>query len=116
MSKAIGLIESKGMLAAIVVADEMVKTSNVEIVNQKISTGALVTTIITGDLSSVQAAIDAGKDSVQQSGELHAYRVIPHPDEQTSKLYIKEILKPPKVKSPPKKKTESTVKKEVDKK
>lgn len=103
MSKAIGLIESKGMLAAIVVADEMVKTSSVEIIDQKVSTGALVTTIITGDLSSVQAAIDAGKDSVQRSGELHAYRVIPHPNKQTSKLYIKKNPKPTKVKSPPKK-------------
>ena len=60
MNDAIGLIETRGVLALVNATDAMAKAANVEIVKRVQIGGGLVTTIVRGDVGSVRAAVDAG--------------------------------------------------------
>ena len=60
MNEAIGLIETKGLVAQIEAADAMLKAANVTLVKQIQIGGAYVTTVVRGDVGSVRAAVDAG--------------------------------------------------------
>ncbi len=60
MNEAIGLIETKGLVAQIEAADAMLKAAHVSLVKQIQIGGAYVTTVIRGDVGSVRAAVDAG--------------------------------------------------------
>ena len=79
MNEAIGLIETKGLVAHIESADAMLKAASVRLVKQVQIGGAYVTTIIEGDVGSVRAAVDAGAQAASQVGELVAAHVIPRP-------------------------------------
>lgn len=78
--EAIGLIETKGLVAQIEAADAMLKSANVTLVKQIQIGGAYVTTVIRGDVGSVRAAIDAGAAVASQSGELVSAHLIPRPE------------------------------------
>lgn len=80
MSEAIGMIETKGLVAQIEASDAMLKAANVSLVKQVQIGGGLVTTIIQGDVGSVRAAVDAGAAAASQSGELVSAHLIPRPD------------------------------------
>ncbi len=81
-SQAIGMIETKGWVALVEATDAMTKAANVEIVKTIQIGGALVTTIVRGDVGSVRAAVDAGAEAAGRVGELIASHVIarPHPE------------------------------------
>ncbi len=79
MQTAIGLIETKGLLASIEAADAMAKAANVEIVKRIDIGGAYVTTVVSGDVGSVRAAVEAGAAAASQVGELVSSHVIPRP-------------------------------------
>lgn len=79
MNEAIGLIETKGLIAQIEAADAMLKAANVTLVKQVQIGGAFVTTIIKGDVGSVRAAVDAGAAAASKVGELVSAHVIPRP-------------------------------------
>lgn len=81
MSEAIGMIETKGLVAQIEASDAMLKAANVTLVKQVQIGGGLVTTIIRGDVGSVRAAVDAGATSASQSGELISAHLIPRPEQ-----------------------------------
>ena len=70
MNEAIGLIETKGLVAQIEAADAMLKAANVTLVKQIQIGGAYVTTVIRGDVGSVRAAVDAGSAAASKIGEL----------------------------------------------
>jgi ethanolamine utilization protein EutM len=80
MSEAIGMIETKGLVAQIQASDAMLKAANVTLVKQVQIGGAFVTTIIKGDVGSVRAAVDAGAAAASQSGELVSAHLIPRPE------------------------------------
>ena len=80
MSEAIGMIETKGLVAQIEASDAMLKAANVSLVKQVPIGGGLVTTIIKGDVGSVRAAVDAGASAASQSGELVSAHLIPRPE------------------------------------
>lgn len=80
MSEAIGMIETKGLVAQIQASDAMLKAANVTLVKQVQIGGAFITTIIKGDVGSVRAAVDAGAAAASQSGELVAAHLIPRPE------------------------------------
>ena len=80
-SEAIGLIETKGLVAQIEASDAMLKAANVSLVKQVQIGGAYVTTIIRGDVGSVRAAVDAGAAAASQIGELVGAHLIPRPDQ-----------------------------------
>ena len=88
MQNAIGLIETKGLLALVEATDAMVKAANVEIVKRVDIGGGLVTTIVSGDVGSVRAAVEAGATAASQVGELVSSHVIPRPAEGLSKAFF----------------------------
>jgi ethanolamine utilization protein EutM len=85
---AIGLVETKGLVALVEATDAMAKSANVEIV-KRISIGnAFVTTIVRGDVGSVRAAVEAGAAAATQVGELVASHVIARPAEGLVAAYF----------------------------
>ena len=81
MSEAIGMIETKGLVAQIQASDAMLKAANVSLVKQVQIGGAFVTTVIKGDVGSVRAAVDAGAAAASASGELVSAHLIPRPEQ-----------------------------------
>ena len=79
MNEAIGLIETRGLIAQIEAADAMLKAANVTLVKQIQIGGAYVTTVIKGDVGSVRAAVDAGAAAASKVGELVSAHLIPRP-------------------------------------
>ena len=79
MNQAIGLIETRGYVGLVEASDAMVKAANVELVKSIPIGGAMVTTIVRGDVGSVKAAVDAGKETATRVGNLVAGHVIPRP-------------------------------------
>ncbi|WP_240376776.1 BMC domain-containing protein [Bacillus piscicola] len=90
MSKALGMIETRGLIASIEAADAMVKAADVSLVNQEKVDAALVTILVEGDVSAVQAAVEAGKVAAERVGTLISAYVIPHPDSGTRDLIKKK--------------------------
>ncbi len=80
-SSAIGLVETKGLIALVEATDAMAKAANVEIVKRVSIGGAYVTAVVRGDVGSVRAAVEAGAAAANQVGELVASHVIPRPSE-----------------------------------
>ena len=81
MQTAIGLIETKGLLGLVVATDAMAKAANVNIVKRVSVGGGLVSTVVSGDVGSVRAAVEAGANAASQVGELVGSHVIPRPAE-----------------------------------
>ena len=79
MGEALGMIETKGLVAMIEAADAMVKAAKVTLVGwEKIGAG-YVTAIVRGDVAAVKAATDAGAAAARRVGELVSVHVIPRP-------------------------------------
>jgi ethanolamine utilization protein EutM len=81
METAIGLVETKGLVALVEATDAMAKAANVRVVKRISIGGALVTTVVSGDVGSVRAAVEAGAAAARQVGELVSSHVIPRPAE-----------------------------------
>ncbi|HVS71697.1 MAG TPA: BMC domain-containing protein [Phycisphaerae bacterium] len=81
MAQALGIIETKGEVPLIEATDAMLKAANVSLVKTLQIGGAYVTAIVTGDVGSVKAAVDAGAAAAQRTGELIAAHVIARPTE-----------------------------------
>ncbi|MEY9976688.1 BMC domain-containing protein [Lysinibacillus sp. RC79] len=86
MSSAIGMIETKGLVGSYEAADAMIKSSDVTIVKQEFVDGGIVTVVVKGDVGSVQAAVEAGKEAAMRVGELLGAHVIPRPDEDVFQM------------------------------
>jgi microcompartment protein CcmL/EutN len=79
MGEALGMVETKGLVAMIEAADAMVKAAKVTLVGwEKIGAGS-VTAIVRGDVAAVKAATDAGAAAARRVGELVSVHVIPRP-------------------------------------
>ncbi len=77
--EALGMVETRGLVAAIEAADAMCKAANVALVGtEKIGSG-LVTIMVRGDVGAVKSAVEAGANSAGKLGELVATHVIPRP-------------------------------------
>lgn len=79
MQRALGLIETKGLVGAIEAADAMVKAAKVTFLGRQKVKGGLVTVMIAGDVGAVKAAVDAGAAACKQVGTLVSAHVIPRP-------------------------------------
>jgi len=88
VQNAIGLIETKGLLALVEATDAMAKAANVKIMKRVGIGGALVTTIVSGDVGSVRAAVEAGATAASHVGELVSSHVIPRPAEGLIEAYL----------------------------
>lgn len=87
MSEAIGLIETRGYVGLVEASDAMVKAANVELVKSIPIGGALITTIVKGDVGSVKAAVEAGRESATRVGNLVASHVIARPATELLKFF-----------------------------
>lgn len=81
MQDAIGLIETKGLVALVEATDAMAKAANVTIIKQVQIGGGYVAAIVRGDVGSVRAAVEAGAAAANQVGDLVASHVIARPAE-----------------------------------
>ncbi len=87
--EALGMIETRGLTAAVEAADAMVKAAEVSLVGtEKIGSG-LVTVMVRGDVGAVKAATEAGATTAARLGELIAVHVIPRPHEDVEKILPK---------------------------
>ena len=84
--EALGMVETRGLVAAIEAADAMTKAANVTLVGtEKIGSG-LVTVMVRGDVGAVKSAVESGAASASRLGELVATHVIPRPHTDVEKI------------------------------
>ena len=87
---ALGLEETRGLVAAIEAADAMVKAANVTLIGKEIVGGGLVSVLVRGDVGAVKAATDAGAAAADRIGELISVHVIPRPHSDVEAILPKE--------------------------
>jgi microcompartment protein CcmL/EutN len=84
--EALGMVETRGLVAAIEASDQMVKAADVTLVGtEKIGSG-LVTVMVRGDVGAVKSATEVGSAAAARLGELVAVHVIPRPHEDVEKI------------------------------
>ena len=87
--EALGMIETRGLTAAMEAADAMVKSAEVTLIGtEKIGSG-LVSVMVRGDVGAVKAAVEAGGQAASTLGELVATHVIPRPHADVEKILPK---------------------------
>ena len=89
--KAIGLVETKGLIGLAAATDAMLKAANVQVVQRVDIGGGLVTAIVTGDVGSVRAAVDAGAHVAEQVGELIGSHLIANPAEGVVEVFLTQL-------------------------
>lgn len=85
-AEAIGLIETKGIIAAVEALDAALKSANVQFVDQHKVGNGLVAITVKGDVAAVRAAVDAGAEAGGRVGEIVSVHVIPRPSVDLSKM------------------------------
>ena len=86
MQEALGMVETRGLVAAIEAADAMVKAANVTLIGKEHVGGGLVTVMVRGDVGAVKAATDAGAAAASKVGELVSVHVIPRPHNEVEAI------------------------------
>jgi ethanolamine utilization protein EutM len=86
---ALGMIETRGLVASLEAADAMVKAANVNIVGKVHVGGGIVTVLVTGDVGAVKAATEAGSAAAQRVGEIISVHVIPRPHQELGSILPK---------------------------
>ena len=90
--KALGLIETKGMVGAIVAADIALKTAQVELINREHTKGGLVCIEFEGDEAAVKASVEAAVMAIKDMGIYIGSHVIPRPDDSVEKIINRKNL------------------------
>ena len=84
--EALGMVETRGLVAAIEASDQMVKAADVTLIGtEKIGSG-LVSVMVRGDVGAVKAAVEAGSAAAERLGEVIAVHVIPRPHSDVEKI------------------------------
>jgi ethanolamine utilization protein EutM len=90
--QALGMVETRGLVALIEASDAMCKAASVELIGwDKVGAG-LVTTFVRGDVAAVKASTDAGAAAAGKVGEVVSVHVIPRPHDELGAA----LPKPPK--------------------
>lgn len=95
MADAIGMIETKGLVALVEATDAMLKAANVKLVGMEKVGSGLVTAVVVGDVAAVKAATDAGAQAAKAIGQVVSVHVIARPHEETS-VVLPKIAAPSK--------------------
>lgn len=99
---ALGLLETRGLVAALEGADAMLKASEVRLVSQERTVPGLITSKIVGETAAVRSAVDAGRAAAERVGDVLAAHVIPRPaDETWARMVGTEMEPPPRRAAPP---------------
>lgn len=89
IKEALGMIETKGLVANIEASDAMVKAANVVLVGQRQIGAGLVTALVRGDVGAVKAATDAGAAAAEKVGTVVSVHVIPRPHQDVEVILPK---------------------------
>ncbi len=84
--QALGLVETKGLVALIEASDAMLKAANVSMLGWDKVGGGMVTSFVTGDVAAVKAAADAGASAAGRVGEVVGVHIIPRPHDELSAM------------------------------
>ena len=84
--EALGIVECRGITAAIEAADSMVKTADVAVIGTQKIGNALIYTAVTGTVDAVKEAVDAGSKTAERLGDLYASHVMPRPDDEIFRI------------------------------
>jgi ethanolamine utilization protein EutM len=87
VNEALGMVETKGYVAALAAADAMVKAANVTIISREQVGDGLVAVVVRGDVGAVKAATEAGSETASTVGELISVHVIPRPHPELGKHF-----------------------------
>ena len=93
MAKALGLIEVRGKLGAILAADAAAKEADINLLGSETIRGGLTTIHIIGDIAAVKAAVKAGEVAVADRNCLISSHVIPRLDDQVEQMLMKSFGK-----------------------
>jgi len=85
---ALGLVETRGLVAAVEAADAMVKAAQVTLVSRQLVGDGLVTVIVRGEVGAVKTAVEAGGAAAQKVGELVSAHVIARPDDAVEAIMV----------------------------
>ena len=86
MNDSIGMVETRGYVGSVEASDAMVKAANVTLGRSIQIGGGFITVVVTGDVGSVKAAVDAGAEAAAKVGEVISVQVIPRPHEDLGQL------------------------------
>ena len=88
-SEALGLLETKGLVALLEGTDAMLKAANVEMVGWDKAGAGMVTCFVRGDVAAVKAAVDAGAEAAGRVGTVVSVHVIPRPHDELGPMMPK---------------------------
>lgn len=88
MNDAMGIIETRGYVGLVEASDAMVKAANVKLIKSIPIGGSLITTIVTGDVGSVRAAVEAGKEAATRVGNLVGSHIIARPSPGLLEFFV----------------------------
>ena len=91
--EALGLIETRGFVAALEAADAMVKAANVKLTSKNYAGSGMVEVEVRGDVGAVKAAVDAGAAAAKRVGEVVSVHIIPRPHEELDKFNSKKYVR-----------------------
>jgi ethanolamine utilization protein EutM len=77
--RALGMIETKGLVACIEAADAMVKAANVNLLNRRAIGGGYMSVMVRGDVGAVRTALEAGAQAARRIGQVVSVRILPSP-------------------------------------
>ncbi len=89
-SEALGLLETKGLVALIEGTDAMLKAANVEMIGWDKAGAGMVATFVKGDVAAVKAAVDAGAEAAGRVGQVISVHVIPRPHDELGGMMPKK--------------------------
>ena len=87
--RALGMVETRGLIASIEAADAMVKAARVQLLGKEKVGGGLVTILVEGETAAVKSAVDAGAAAAQRVGKLISTHIIPRPDYQIEAIIVR---------------------------
>lgn len=90
--KALGMIETIGLVGAIEATDTALKTADVEIINRHIVKGGIVTIELSGDVGAIKVAVEAGAEAAKRLGVFVSSHVIARPDEMVSRMIEEDSI------------------------
>ena len=86
--RSLGLVETHGFVAAVEAADAMTKTARVTLLRYEVTSGALVTILVRGELAEVESAVAAGSAAAAAIGDLRRGHVIPSPSPEIESVLL----------------------------
>jgi ethanolamine utilization protein EutM len=89
MQKAIGLVETRGIVVMMEAADVMLKAADVRLISQERIGSGFLTVIVTGDVADVEIAVQAGAEAAKRIGLVYSTHVIARPHDELDKILFK---------------------------